>query len=266
MSFKLKFWGVRGSIACPSPDHIAFGGNTSCLEVNAGGEQIIFDAGTGIRNLGHWNFRKGITKATLMFSHTHWDHITGFPFFAPAFHPEHSFTLMAGHLKHQGGLYKVISGQMANPMFPVPIEALKSKLSFVDFDAGGDGGIDVFAGFERLDRLGGVQPVLGDDGDGVDVCLAEFVEGGTTVGNSVFFDVFPQFFGVEVAEDDLADQRVRFEQGDKALGEGADADDTYLEGHGDHRPVVLGVGAAAQSRERGERAQGGWEGLFFRGL
>ena len=89
MSFKLKFWGVRGSIACPSPDHITFGGNTSCLEVNAGGEQIIFDAGTGIRNLGHWNFRKGIIKSTLLFSHTHWDHITGFPFFAPAFHPEH---------------------------------------------------------------------------------------------------------------------------------------------------------------------------------
>ena len=136
MSFKLKFWGVRGSIACPSPDHIAFGGNTSCLEVNAGGEQIIFDAGTGIRNLGHWNLRKGIIKSTLLFSHTHWDHITGFPFFAPAFHPENEFTLMAGHLKQQGGLYKVISGQMANPVFPVPIEALKSKLNFVDFDAG----------------------------------------------------------------------------------------------------------------------------------
>ena len=66
MSFKLKFWGVRGSIACPSADHIQFGGNTSCLEVNAGGHQIILDAGTGIRNLGHWSIRKGVNTATIL--------------------------------------------------------------------------------------------------------------------------------------------------------------------------------------------------------
>ena len=51
MSFKLKFWGVRGSIATPSPNHLAFGGNTSCIEVSAGGTRLILDAGTGIRNL-----------------------------------------------------------------------------------------------------------------------------------------------------------------------------------------------------------------------
>ena len=95
MSLKVKFWGVRGSIACPSPNHIAFGGNTSCIEVSADGHRFILDAGTGIRNLGHWIFRKGPKRATFLFSHTHWDHITGFPFFAPAFHPDYEFLLKA---------------------------------------------------------------------------------------------------------------------------------------------------------------------------
>jgi len=54
MGFKVKFWGVRGSIATPSPRHVAFGGNTSCVEVKIGGRTLILDAGTGIRNLGHW--------------------------------------------------------------------------------------------------------------------------------------------------------------------------------------------------------------------
>src|SRR3546814_18823364 len=60
MSFKVKFWGVRGSIATPSARHIGFGGNTSCVEVKAGSETIIFDAGTGIRNLGHWLLKRGV--------------------------------------------------------------------------------------------------------------------------------------------------------------------------------------------------------------
>ncbi len=136
MGLKVKFWGVRGSIACPSPSHIVFGGNTSCVEVNAGGTQLILDAGTGVRNLGHWNFRKGISRSTLLFSHTHWDHITGFPFFAPAFRPDHEFVLMAGHLNTRGGLKQVLSGQMQNPMFPVPLEAMKATLRFEDFEAG----------------------------------------------------------------------------------------------------------------------------------
>ncbi len=54
MGFKIKFWGVRGSIACPTANHLAFGGNTSCVEVSVGGTKIILDAGTGIRSLGTW--------------------------------------------------------------------------------------------------------------------------------------------------------------------------------------------------------------------
>ena len=137
MAFKVKFWGVWGSIACPSPRHIGFGGNTSCIEVAAGGDRIIFDAGTGIRSLGQWMLKKDVKRAHLMLSHTHWDHINGFPFFTPAFLPDRSFEIMAGHVEaDQGGIRKVLSGQMAQPFFPVPLEAMRGSLTFSDFSAG----------------------------------------------------------------------------------------------------------------------------------
>jgi phosphoribosyl 1,2-cyclic phosphodiesterase len=136
MSFKLKFWGVRGSIACPGSRHIAFGGNTSCVELSMGGRRVILDAGTGIRNLGHWFIRKNLQHAHILFSHTHWDHINGFPFFTPAFDKDRSFTLMGGHLTGKGGIHSVLSGQMAHPTFPVPIEVMGARLAFEDFDIG----------------------------------------------------------------------------------------------------------------------------------
>ncbi|MCP5433820.1 MAG: MBL fold metallo-hydrolase [Alphaproteobacteria bacterium] len=138
MSFKLKFWGVRGSIACPGPRHMIYGGNTSCIEVAMGGRRIIFDAGTGIRNLGTWFLRKGGERATILLSHTHWDHINGFPFFAPAFVPGTEFRVMAGHLTHGLKIENVLAGQMTHPFFPVPIEVMHARLVFEDFSAGDD--------------------------------------------------------------------------------------------------------------------------------
>jgi phosphoribosyl 1,2-cyclic phosphodiesterase len=137
MSFKLKFWGVRGSIACPSAKYVAYGGNTSCLEVSVGGQRIIFDCGTGLRNLGHYFLRKNAKRAYILLSHTHWDHINGFPFFTPAFRPDCQFTVMAGHLYERNlSVRDVMAGQMTQPMFPVPIEVMQSKLDFEDFTAG----------------------------------------------------------------------------------------------------------------------------------
>lgn len=143
MSFKVKFWGVRGSIATPGPRHVAFGGNTSCIEVACGGRRIILDAGTGIRNLGHWLMKKNCTEAHILLSHTHWDHINGFPFFSPAFKPGYKFTVMAGHLRSHGiGIEDVLASQMNQPTFPVPIGIMKQQLDFKDFDAGDDFVID----------------------------------------------------------------------------------------------------------------------------
>lgn len=147
MSFKVKFWGVRGSIACPSPNHVVYGGNTSCIEMIIDGHHIILDAGTGIRPLGHDFLRRGAKSAILLLTHTHWDHINGFPFFAPAFNPGFSFHIMAGHLKDKGGVESVLASQMSHPMFPVPLQAMQSQLSFEDFSAGDsftlDGAIQV---------------------------------------------------------------------------------------------------------------------------
>lgn len=136
MALKLKFWGVRGSIACPTPDHMKYGGNTSCIEVQAGEHCFVMDAGTGLRSFGDSLASRGGHISHLLFTHTHWDHIIGFPFFLPAYSPDVSFTIMAGHLKEQGGIKKILSSQMNNPMFPIPLEAMQADLVFKDFNAG----------------------------------------------------------------------------------------------------------------------------------
>ncbi|HON56324.1 MAG TPA: MBL fold metallo-hydrolase, partial [bacterium] len=86
---RIKFWGVRGSIPTPGKTTVKYGGNTSCIEVETdSGVTIIFDAGTGIRELGFDLLkRKKPISAYVLFSHTHWDHIQGFPFFVPIFIP-----------------------------------------------------------------------------------------------------------------------------------------------------------------------------------
>lgn len=136
MAFTIKFWGVRGSIACPSPNHVIYGGNTSCVEAIAGDRHIILDAGTGIRNLGQRVIQEGIQSSVLLLTHTHWDHINGFPFFAPLFQKNRTFDIYAGHLSDTGGVQSVLASSMSNPMFPVPLEALKATLSFHDFRGG----------------------------------------------------------------------------------------------------------------------------------
>lgn len=135
MSLALRFWGVRGSIACPSSSHVRYGGNTSCLEVSAGDHTIILDAGTGIRSLGHSILARNLKSAHLLLTHSHWDHINGFPFFGPGFNKGYEFQVMAGHLKNDS-IYEVLAGQMMQPTFPVPLEAMQAHLGFEDFSAG----------------------------------------------------------------------------------------------------------------------------------
>ena len=136
MAFAVKFWGVRGSIATPSRRHVEFGGNTSCVEVIAGDEVFILDCGTGVRNLGKELLERGVETANILLSHTHWDHINGFPFFRPAYLDKCTFHLWAGNLMDDGGMQKVMAGQMMQPMFPVPMAAMRSTIEFHDFRAG----------------------------------------------------------------------------------------------------------------------------------
>ena len=136
MGLSVKFWGVRGSIACPSANHIKYGGNTSCIEVTAGGHRLILDAGTGIRGLGKTYMKDDVGPIHILLTHTHWDHINGFPFFVPAYDPQRSVHIMAGHLRGAEGIQNVLASQMDNPLFPVPLSAMQAKLRFEDFEAG----------------------------------------------------------------------------------------------------------------------------------
>jgi phosphoribosyl 1,2-cyclic phosphodiesterase len=119
-------------------DHMKYGGNTSCIEVQAGKHTFIMDAGTGIRNCSKMIQERDVQHINLLLTHTHWDHINGFPFFMPAYSPEYSISIKAGHLKEQGGVRNVLSQQMLNPMFPVPLEAMQAEITYEDFEAGED--------------------------------------------------------------------------------------------------------------------------------
>ena len=128
---RVKFWGVRGSIASPGPDTVFYGGNTSCVEVRADGEIIVLDAGTGIRGLGlslAEEFNGDPLKITLLLTHTHWDHIQGFPFFVPAYDPRNTVRIL-GYEGARQGLAATLGTQMESPFFPVGMEELPGNIT-----------------------------------------------------------------------------------------------------------------------------------------
>ena len=133
--FRATFWGVRGSIPVPGPETAAIGGNTSCVEVRCGDNLLIFDGGTGLRVLGSKLMRELPVTAHLFFSHVHWDHIQGFPFFAPAFVKGNTIHMYGG-MNVCGTVESALAGQMENPNFPVKIGDLGSQLVFHDLVEG----------------------------------------------------------------------------------------------------------------------------------
>lgn len=126
---KIKFYGVRGSIASAGESTRRYGGNTSCVAVEAGGEVIVFDAGTGIRNLG-CDLGPSAVRSHLFFSHLHWDHIQGFPFFTPAFIPGNEIHVHHVALDEDVGAEAVLRSQMQAPTFPVGMDIMRADLRF----------------------------------------------------------------------------------------------------------------------------------------
>src|SRR6185295_6214383 len=96
--YQVRFWGVRGSIAAAGPGTARYGGNTSSIEVRCGTRLILLDAGTGMRYLGNQLAAEAPLSADIFFTHTHFDHVCGLPFFKPFFLPQNRFRLWAGHL------------------------------------------------------------------------------------------------------------------------------------------------------------------------
>jgi phosphoribosyl 1,2-cyclic phosphodiesterase len=136
--FTVRFWGVRGSIACSGPDTARYGGNTSSLEVRCGDRLILFDAGSGIRYLGKKLAAQAPLDADLFFTHTHFDHVCGLPFFVPLFQPNNTWRLWAGHLGANLTLRRVLCEFMMAPLFPVPPEVFRATIAYRDFTAGED--------------------------------------------------------------------------------------------------------------------------------
>jgi phosphoribosyl 1,2-cyclic phosphodiesterase len=127
----VRFWGTRGSIPTPGRKTEKYGGNTSCLEVRAGDTVLILDAGSGIRELGDAWIRSATApaQATLLFTHLHWDHVQGFPFFAPAYQTGNALTIF-GEDRPAGGIRELLSSTMRGDFFPVPLAAMRASLDF----------------------------------------------------------------------------------------------------------------------------------------
>lgn len=130
----VRFWGVRGSVASGGPAFAGVGGNTSCVEVRAGDELIVLDAGTGLRALGET--LRAPVRAHFLFSHLHWDHIQGFPFFGPAYVPGNELFLH-GPGEDGAELAGALARQMQPPQFPVTLAAMGARLEFRSVAPGG---------------------------------------------------------------------------------------------------------------------------------
>ena len=135
---KIRFWGVRGSIASPGPKTVRYGGNTTCIEIRTdNNELLILDAGTGIFPLSQTLLAELPLTTNVFITHSHWDHIQGLPFFVPNFIPGNvlrlhgAFDPISGH-----GIEQVMSVQLQYSYFPVREAELKSRMEYVTLAPG----------------------------------------------------------------------------------------------------------------------------------
>jgi phosphoribosyl 1,2-cyclic phosphodiesterase len=130
---RIKIWGARGSIPCPGPDTVRYGGNTSCVQVTlADGVQIVLDAGTGIRNL---QLQGDPREIHILLTHLHLDHVQGLMFFDPLFDPRNEVTVWGPPMPGDT-LHHRIARYLSAPLTPVELREVPSKLAFRDIPAG----------------------------------------------------------------------------------------------------------------------------------
>ncbi len=164
--FHVTFWGVRGTLATPGAEHNACGGNTSCVEVRCGERILIFDAGTGIRELGSKLIDGDPLELDLFLSHGHYDHVEGLPLFSPLYIEGCKIRIWAGPVDGADDTEELVSGFMRRPYFPVGTEVFKANMIFNDVWAG-----------QTLDL-----------GDGITVRTGQLQHPGGATGYRVEFD------------------------------------------------------------------------------
>ena len=137
MRIFVKFWGTRGSIPTPGDRTRKYGGNTACVEIRCGSHLFFCDGGSGLRELGADLIARGTGPMVghFFFSHAHWDHIQGFPFFDPADRPGNRF-LIYGASQGDDRFYQLLSGQMKSDYFPIGFGALRAEIIADHLDDG----------------------------------------------------------------------------------------------------------------------------------
>ncbi|HET9954405.1 MAG TPA: MBL fold metallo-hydrolase [Polyangiaceae bacterium] len=133
MSAYVKFWGTRGSIPTPGHSTKRYGGNTSCVEIRMAGLLFICDGGTGLRELGLALSERGPVEAHMFFSHMHWDHIQGFPFFTPAYTKQNRIHVHEV-TPFDNRVHRLLHGQMRSEYFPVEFTDLRASISGRHFE------------------------------------------------------------------------------------------------------------------------------------
>ena len=134
-AFQVRFWGVRGSIPTPGPQTREVGGNTSCVEIRVGDETLILDAGSGVRGLGEKLHAEKVTRATFLFSHVHWDHILGFPYFRPAAKSGNEVVLF-GERKAGAGIDEILEFQGTQTHAPIVTPGKGARVLFEEIKPG----------------------------------------------------------------------------------------------------------------------------------
>lgn len=124
-----RLWGTRGSIPVAGPPYVRHGGNTSCVEVGCGEDYIIVDAGSGIRPLGMQLAQRRPRRVHILITHTHWDHIQGFPFFTPAYLGDFEL-IIYGATGFRKDLASIFRGQLDRDYFPVQFEDMRARIDF----------------------------------------------------------------------------------------------------------------------------------------
>lgn len=135
-NFSVHFWGVRGSIPSPGQDTVRYGGNTSCVEMQIGGKRLIFDGGTGLRSLAKSLQDQPPVEAHLFFTHYHWDHIQGVPFFTPAFQAGNCIHIYGAVPPDATSMHQHFCDRILHTNTPVPVPGVHADLKFNDIVCG----------------------------------------------------------------------------------------------------------------------------------